>query len=301
MISIAMTTYNGEKYVAAQMETILKQSFPADEIIICDDGSDDRTVAILKQIMAENPKANIQLIENDTNLGYVRNFYKAISLTKGDYIFLADQDDEWHLDKIERTMQVMQETDAAAVCTNCYFIDAESNRLEKVSGYDRNPFIDLVTEKITPISFYELVIGNIAQGCTYCFTKEVKEYYLRVNSKHLIHDHQIMFVASLLGKVYFLDEALIDYRLHGNNSVGFGNAEEAQKIHWKIPTLKPVMVRYLEDLNRGIKVPHVNLYKLLYYFRLPYFISVFRRRQRAKCSASQKNGISLKIYFRRNI
>ena len=282
MISIAMTTYNGEKYVAAQLRTILNQTLPADEIVICDDGSADGTVAVIRKIMAENPGVNIRLMENETNLGYVRNFYKAISLTQGDYILLADQDDEWHADKIRRTLQVMQETKAAVVCTNCHFIDGESNKLEKVEDYDRNPFIDAVTETLTPISFYELVIGNIAQGCTYCFTSEVKEAYLRVNSTHLIHDHQIMFVASLLGKAYFLDEALIDYRLHGSNSVGFGNAEQARKIHWKIPTLKPVMVRYLEDLHRSVKIPHVHLYKLMYYCRLPYFISVYRRRQRAK-------------------
>lgn len=287
MISIAMTTYNGEKYVALQLESILQQTLPADEIIICDDCSTDRTVKILKRIMAENPKVKIRLIENETNLGYVGNFYKAISLTKGDYIFLADQDDEWHSNKIERTLQVMQEKKAAVICTNCCFIDGESNRIKKTQGYDRNPFIDAVTEKLTPISFYELIIGNIAQGCTYCFTKEVRDCYLRINSKHLIHDHQIMFVAALLGKAYFLDEALIDYRLHGSNSVGFGSIEDAKKIHWKIPTLKPVMVRYLEDLSEDVKVPYLGVYKLLYYLRLPYFISVSRRRRQEKHSFSE--------------
>lgn len=282
MISIAMTTYNGEQYIACQMETILKQTLPVDEIVICDDRSTDQTLTILRQIIADNPSANIRLIENEANIGYVRNFHKAISLTSGDYIFLADQDDEWHPDKIERTMQVMKETNASALCTNCHFIDEHSNIIEKVNNYDRNPFIDHVTEKLTPISFYDLVLENIAQGCTYCFLKEVKERYLRVNSEHLIHDHQIMFVASLLGKIYFLNEALLDYRIHSNNAVGFKNVADAQKIHWKIPTFKPVMVRYLEDLSQSIKVPHIGMYKLLYYLRFPYFISIFRRRQRKR-------------------
>lgn len=280
MISIAMTTYNGEKYVEYQLKSILKQTLLADEIVICDDGSTDKTLEIVKRIISENPTANIILIENETNLGYVRNFYKAISLTKGDYILLADQDDEWHPNKIERSIQIVEEKNATVICTNCHFIDEKGERIQNVHEYDRNPFIDCVTNKLTPISFYELIIGNIAQGCTYCFTKEVKNFYLRVNSNNLIHDHQIMFIASLLGKSYFLDEALIDYRLHGNNNVGFGSVEEAQKIHWKIPALKPVMVRFLEDLNQEMNVPYLFFYKMLYYFRIPYFISVFRRRQR---------------------
>lgn len=292
MISIAMTTYNGEKYIERQLKTILAQSLPADEIIICDDGSKDQTIEIINTFIQKNQADHIRLVKNENNLGYVKNFYKAISLTKGDYIFLADQDDEWHPNKIERTLQVLQTENAEVVCTNCCLIDQESNVISDVAWFDRNPFIDSVTKAVSPISFYELVIGNIAQGCTYCFTKEVKHIYLKVNSNHLIHDHQIMFVAALLGKACFLDEALIDYRLHGNNMVGFGSAEEAKKIHWKIPTWKPVMVRFLEDLNLGIKVPHVGFYKLLYYFRIPYFISVFRRRFRCRNRISVKENES---------
>ena len=74
MISIAMTTYNGEKYVEYQLKSILKQTLLADEIVICDDGSTDKTLEIVRRIISENPIANIILIENETNLGYVRNF-----------------------------------------------------------------------------------------------------------------------------------------------------------------------------------------------------------------------------------
>lgn len=282
MISIAMTTYNGEKYIERQLETIWNQSLPADEIIICDDSSQDRTIEIIKAFIEKNQTDKIRLIQNDTNLGYIKNFHKAISLTCGDYIFLADQDDEWHADKIERTLHVLKEENASVICTNCCLIDEKSNIIPNPTWFDRNPFIDCVSQPVSEISFYELVIGNIAQGCTYCFTREVKDTYLKINSEYLIHDHQIMFVAALLGKAYFLNEALLDYRLHGNNVVGFGNSEDATKVHWKIPSLKPVMVCFLEDLNRGIRVPYVGFYKILYYFRLPYFISVFRRKCRKK-------------------
>lgn len=288
MISIAMTTYNGEKYIARQLETLWHQSLPADEIVICDDGSRDKTLEIINAFIEKHQADNIRLVKNEENLGYIRNFYKAISLTRGDYIFLADQDDEWHENKIERTLQVLQDEKAAVACTNCRLIDENSKPIRDAGCYSRNPFIDNVTQKVTPISFYELAVGNIAQGCTYCFTKEVKEAYLRVNSMNLIHDHQVMFVAALLGKACFLDEALIDYRLHSSNMVGFGSAKDAGKVHWKIPTLKPVMVRFLEDLGRVMKVPHLTFYKLLYYFRIPYFISVSRYKRQNKRNTSEK-------------
>lgn len=288
MISIAMTTYNGERYIERQLNTILNQSLPVDEIVICDDCSQDRTVEVVERIIAATQDIRIRLIQNEENLGYVRNFYKAISLTHGDYIFLSDQDDEWHFDKVAKMIQTMEETKASAICTDCRFIDEDSKEIPNTAYYDRNPFIHNVTQRLTPITFYELVIGNIAQGCTYCFTEAVKQSYLRVNSSHLIHDHQIMFVASLLGNVYFLNEALIDYRLHSQNMVGFGSAEDGRKLKLKFPSAKPVMVRFMEDLGRAVDVPNLEYYKLLYYCRIPYFISVFRRKQYSKYSRSEK-------------
>lgn len=288
MISIAMTTCNGEKYIARQLNTILNQSLPVDEVVICDDCSEDRTVEIIERIISSTRDVKICLIQNNQNLGYVKNFYKAISLTHGDYLFLSDQDDEWHPDKVEKMIRTMEETKASAVCTDCRFIDENSDEIPNTAYYDRNPFIHNVTQRLTPITFYELVIGNIAQGCTYCFTEAVKQAYLRVNSSHLIHDHQIMFVASLIGNVYFLDEKLIDYRLHSHNMVGFGSAEDGRKLKLKFPSAKPVMVRFLEDLGRQLDVPHLEYYKLLYYLRIPYFISVFRRKQQEKHSSSLK-------------
>ena len=277
MISIAMTTYNGARFVEAQLRSILEQTRQPDEIVICDDGSRDDTVNIIRRIIKTSGTDRIRLIENEQNLGYIRNFYKAISLTKGDYVFLADQDDIWHRDKIEKSMAVMERTGAAAICTASRLID--ENGLEM----DGNAFIVSVLlsrlkEELCPVSFFDLVIENVAQGCTYCFTKEVRAKYLALNSRQLIHDHQIMFIASLVGKVYACAEPMIDYRIHGSNSAGLQENDKNIKVIWKKPKLKPSRVMFLEELNRVVKVPHVHFYKLLYYLRLPYFLSVWKRR-----------------------
>ncbi len=277
MISIAMTTYNGAQFVQAQLRSILEQTRQPDEIIICDDGSRDDTVNIIRHVMETSGTDRIRLVENEENLGYIRNFYKAISLTKGDYIFLADQDDIWHREKLEKSLAIMERTGAAAICTRSRLIDRDGQEM------DGNAFIVSVLlarlkEELGPVRFFDLVIENVAQGCTYCFTKEVKAYYLALNSQQLIHDHQIMFIASLVGKVYACAEPMIDYRIHGSNSAGLQENDKNIKVIWKKPKLKPSRVMFLEELNRVVKVPHVHFYKLLYYLRLPYFLSVWKRR-----------------------
>ena len=277
MISIAMTTYNGARFVEAQLRSILEQTRQPDEIVICDDGSRDDTVNIIRRIIKTSGTDRIRLVENEQNLGYIRNFYKAISLTKGDYIFLADQDDIWHREKIEKSMAVMECTGAAAICTRSRLIDRDGREMDD-NGFIISVLLARMKQELAPVSFFDLVIENVAQGCTYCFTKEVKAYYLALNSRQLIHDHQIMFIASLVGKVYACAEPLIDYRIHGSNSAGLQKNDKNIKVIWKKPKLKPSWVMFLEELNRVVKVPHVHFYKLLYYLRLPYFLSVWKRR-----------------------
>ena len=277
MISIAMTTYNGAQFVQAQLRSILEQTRQPDEIIICDDGSRDDTVNIIRHVMETSGTDRIRLVENEENLGYIRNFYKAISLTKGDYIFLADQDDIWHREKLEKSLAIMERTVAAAICTRSRLIDRDGQEMDE-NAFIVSVLLARLKEELGPVRFFDLVIENVAQGCTYCFTKEVRAKYLALNSRQLIHDHQIMFIASLVGKVYACAEPMIDYRIHGSNSAGLQENDKNIKVIWKKPKLKPSRVMFLEELNRVVKVPHVHFYKLLYYLRLPYFLSVWKRR-----------------------
>ena len=91
LISIAMTSYNGEKYIREQLDSILTQTYGNFELIICDDRSKDSTVEIIKDYCIKDSR--IKLYVNEKNLGFKKNFEKAISLCKGEYIALSDQDD----------------------------------------------------------------------------------------------------------------------------------------------------------------------------------------------------------------
>lgn len=273
MISIAMTTYNGEKYIKEQLKSIMDQSMPVDEIVICDDMSTDHTLEIINYVI-KNSNINIKIIKNKQNIGYINNFYQAISQTHGDYIFLADQDDIWHSDKVEKMVAIMKESNCAALCSGFSLIDADNNKINNINQFEINPFIKNANRDLTLIKFHKLVFGNIVQGCTYCFTKEVKEAYLKIHNEELIHDHQIMFIASLIGKVYFLKEKLIDYRIHATNTIGFKKKKDSKtEIKLKMPSKKPFMVEFLDDVDRIVHVPHKTFYKALYYLRIPYVLS----------------------------
>lgn len=263
MISVAMTSYNGEKYIKQQIESILLQSVPVDEIIICDDISKDKTAEIIKEINDDR----IRFIVNETNLGFIANFHKAISLTNGDYIFLADQDDIWEPNKIERILDTMKSVNAKAICTNYKLIDGSGQPLGDKREYNIPPFVKNVTEPIQKITFSMLAYTNLVQGCTYCFTKEIKDIFLRVNNKFVPHDYQIMLIAANLNGTYFLNEELIQYRLHETNTIGFSKGNE--KVVLNKPKKKPLMVELMDEIDSVTPIKNKWCYNLLYYFRIP--------------------------------
>ena len=171
----------------------------------------------------------------------------------------------------------MKKTKAAAVCTNYRLIDAKGKLIKNTDAYRVPAFVKQAVKNVTPISFHRLVFGNLVQGCTYCFTKKVREIYLKVHSNHLIHDHQIMFIASLVGKCLFYNEKLIDYRIHEKNAIGLDKKIKKNRLELKMPSKKPFMVSFIEELDAVFPVPNKTYYKVLYYLRIPYILSKTRR------------------------
>ena len=110
-LSVALCTYNGEKFIAEQLESIARQTVLPDELIICDDRSADQTVQILHEFANKAPFP-VSIYHNETTLGVIRNFEQAISLCKGEYIALADQDDVWLPEKIEKSLALIESAQA---------------------------------------------------------------------------------------------------------------------------------------------------------------------------------------------
>jgi len=118
--SIALCTYNGEQYLKEQLESYAYQTQLPDELIVCDDGSTDSTIDIIREF-ADSASFSVKLYINEQNLGSTKNFEKAIRLCTGDIIFLSDQDDVWREDKISLMSQIFEECPG----TGAIFTDAD--------------------------------------------------------------------------------------------------------------------------------------------------------------------------------
>ena len=191
MISVAMTTYNGADYVTTQLRSILNQSVEVDEVIIFDDCSTDDTAGVISKVQ----DSRVKFIRNRENVGYIQNFYNAIEACTGDFIFLADQDDVWEFDKVEKTLEVMKEYKCEAVCTNFSLIDKNGSDLKNAEQFVSNRFfteLEKKNDRIIDLSFDYLMLGNVVQGATYCISKKTRELYLKIDNRTLYHDHQLL-------------------------------------------------------------------------------------------------------------
>ncbi len=232
-VSVAMCTYNGEKYLSQQIDSILNQKGGFEiEIIVCDDKSTDKTLEILNAYKHKFQHV-FQIFQNDGNLGSTKNFEKAISLCQGDYIFLADQDDVWRIDKIETTLSKFQENkQIEGVFTNADLIDFENKKYSNSKLWDNIYFLE--EQLFKPIDFIDLIFknGNIVTGATLCIKKQSKEIIFPFPAD-VIHDEWIATVLALKNTLDYINQDLISYRIHKNQQIGIKTKSKIAKIKQK--------------------------------------------------------------------
>ena len=212
-ISVGMCTYNGEKYIREQLSSIFNQSKKVDEIVICDDCSNDNTISIIKEFQEKYPNT-IRLYQNESNIGFGSNFFKCFSLCKGEYIFSCDQDDVWCENKVEKIIDAFK-YDTVFVFSNAYLIDGEGNELNK-SLWES---LQIDYKKICNNEEYKKTIKKqlFVSGTTMAFKNS---FYKKVGIPKYIcsHDIYLSYLAPLFGSVVAIDEKLTKYRRHNNNT-----------------------------------------------------------------------------------
>ncbi len=230
-ISVAITTYNGEKYITEQLSSIMNQIRKPDEVIVIDDASTDSTPDIVKNFIEVNQLNNWRLIENKENLGFIKNYRKALLETKGDVIFLCDQDDVWFEDKLESISSVMAQNPQILALNTAFLIIDEDGEVRQTSSKKNNfGLIDkLLKKRLEKISLSSEFHSNISPGCTMAVTREIADSYVRLSKCELPHDYEMNVMAASKGGLYFYDAALIKYRLHGDNLIGL-SPKEASRI-----------------------------------------------------------------------
>ena len=206
-ISVAMTTYNGGEFLKKQLDSILNQTLKVDEIIVCDDGSTDSTIQYLEDYAK---KVNLKYFLNESNLGFVYNFEKAISLCIGEYIILADQDDIWYPEKVEALVNAIG--DNYLIHSDCDLIDeADTVFIKNFKG-----------EIKTHREAEDFLFNNVVTGCTAMIHRELVAKVTPFPAGLSYHDWYLAIHAAYLGKITYLAKSLTGYRQHTLQDTGSG-------------------------------------------------------------------------------
>lgn len=228
MISICMGIYNGEKYIAEQLESILKQTVPPDEVVLCDDGSSDKTVDVILGFLKENGlEETWRLFRNETNKGYPGNFYYAMSLCKGDIVFLADQDDIWDIHKLEYMCRALEQTpQARAVCCKFGLVDAQGAGIHSIMAPARTKG----TGRIRRVSIGDVFYKCEWPGMVLAYRREwfqnlwksweSRRKDSRPGRLEIPHDFLVCAWAAEEEGFLQMDEELAWHRRHDNNAGG---------------------------------------------------------------------------------
>ena len=214
-VDVLLATYNGEKYLKCQLDSILNQTHKNIRLLINDDCSTDNTRVILKEYEEKDDRIKVKY--NEKNLGYVKNFEDLLKRVENKYFALSDQDDFWKEEKIEKSLNKLLEEDADLVFTDLEPVDEKLNTITpsmvRFMQMDKN---------IKKHQDYKLVfLRNCVTGCTILSKKELINKYIPIPTKKpMVHDWWMALIISQIGKITFLDEPTIKYRQHGNNQLG---------------------------------------------------------------------------------
>lgn len=218
-VSIALATYNGAPFLEQQLRTISEQTHPPHELVVCDDCSSDDTMILLRNF-AEKAHFPVRIFKNSAQLGYARNFRRASSLCEGDLIAFSDQDDFWDEQKIARMSICFDDPQVMLAYHNARIVDIDRNG----NGRLYRGEIESAKLNVSPLSPW-----HHSYGMTQVFRSGLRRFDkfwdLSINDVAdpldiMSHDQWYFFLASLTGKVSFIDSVQVDYRQHASNSVG---------------------------------------------------------------------------------
>lgn len=246
-VSVCMGTYNGETYIEQQLNTILRQTKAPEEVILCDDGSTDRTVSIIEQFIRKNGLDDKwKLYRNKINKGYPSNFYYACSLCNEEIVFLADQDDIWKNDKIEKMCRVMEENPRAkSICCKFNLMDEKEQEIHSIMA----PTHAHETGEVRNVPIEEIFYKCQWPGMVMAYRRDWYESWTKGNYQ-IPHDFLIAARAAEEGGFFQLDETLAYHRRHDHNTGG--EEHHIRKLLNKDRKLKEIQ-DYLQILQQFLK------------------------------------------------
>lgn len=267
-VDILMATYNGEKYIDDQINSIINQTYNNWILYIHDDGSTDKTIKIIKSYTEKYPNKILFLEDNMKNLGATQNFAWLLKHSKSDYIFLCDQDDVWLPNKIEHFMNKMLFLETKWGKNTPLLIHSDLIVTDENLKTIYSSFWQYV--KLNPKlsnDLYSLLLHNIVTGCAMMINKKAKLKSIPIPEEVIDHDHWIAINVAKYGKIYYFKNPYVLYRQHGTNVVGLEGATFYNKLFFnrRIDNLLPFIIL---NLNLFLKMFFKFIQNLIYYNKL---------------------------------
>ena len=211
-ISIALASYNGIKYIGAQLDSIRAQTLQPDEVIITDDNSTDGTFEFCEKYISENKLTGWKVFKNEKNLRVFKNFRLAISKCTGEFIFTCDQDDIWLPDKIEAMIKVMKSKPEIKLLISNYIPISDGKELKiHLKNLERDDG-SLIQYKLKNVW-----LDTVRPGCTYCFRSELAKMFEIFDIENSYHDAMLWQYAIVSDSLWLLNRRLIKFIRHGDN------------------------------------------------------------------------------------
>lgn len=235
-VSVALCTYNGERFVAEQLRSILHQTVMPAQVVVSDDGSSDATVQIVKDVFARfgaehNGSAPVlTVLRNEKALGVTANFQQATMACTGDLIALSDQDDLWVPERLEcMVAQLVARPDLTLLHSDARLVDDQGNplggNLSTAIGFSAGERRKIHAGQARDV----LMRRNVVTGATTVFRRSLLEKAAPFPAAW-VHDEWLAMVASITGRVDFLPEELTDYRQHASNQIGASKPTLGEKV-----------------------------------------------------------------------
>jgi glycosyltransferase involved in cell wall biosynthesis len=230
-VSVALLTCNSTRWLQPQLQSVLDQLAPADEVVVVDDASTDGTVAMI----TARGDARIRLLANDRNRGVRAGIERALIACRGEIIFLCDHDDVWLPGKRDALVAELQ-AGAVLALSDASVIDGDGRQTEASFMARRGGFHG---------SLAATLWKNRYLGCAMAFRRELLADILPIPAAVPMHDMWIGALAALRGRVAYVDRPLMQYRRHGGNVSPERRAGLSQMLAWRAQLLSLVMARRL--------------------------------------------------------
>lgn len=240
LVEIALATYNGGLYLELFLKSLSNQSYSNWRLLVRDDGSTDNTLMILNKFKKNISQEMLFIKDEMGNVGVRKNFSIILSSSSAEYIMLADQDDVWLPQKIEKSLDLILGLEnvygnqPSLVFTDLKLIDRNgnifSNSFWQYRGLDPSK----------GLKFNCLLVGNVITGCTVMLNRSLLKKALPIPEDVFMHDWWLGLVAIAFGKVAYIEEPLILYRQHDNNLIGSGKRDISNFIYTIYDDLKNI-------------------------------------------------------------